>query len=431
MVVPLTDSAFFTQIIIFVIGLSCCALFSFLETSITALRLFKLKELAARSGKYQALFKSLEQNPNQLLNSIIIANNLADVTAATTGTLVFDRLFSSLPNSIGFTISICITTAALLIVGEIIPKNIAKTQGEKLFTSTLWIANIFFYALYPFVTLLIKFADYVTYKLSGGKEADSGEYITSEKEVQFLINYIREKGLMESEKTAMLQSIFKLGTTPIKEIMVPSTLMVSINAETSIEEAFQLFKQYQFSRFPVYDGTFDNIIGMLHFKDLIPLIENKEHSTLRDILRPILFIPERVKVNQLLKEFKEQHMHIAIVINEFGAIVGLATLEDVLEEIVGEIRDEYEAVTEKVAPLKSGSWLADASVELDQLEQVLNINFDREDAVTLAGFLTEKMHHLPKTGEHVEYEGYIFQVTQASAKKVIQVLIMDADTVDL
>lgn len=425
MVGPLSDSALFTHLLLFLVSLGFCALLSFLETSITALRLFKLKELAARSERYQVLFQSLEQNPNQLLNSIIIANNLADVTAATTGTLVFDRFFSSLPNSIGFTLSICLTTAALLIIGEIIPKNLAKSHGEKLFESTLWIANIFFYALYPFVSLLIKFADFISYKLSG--KISDGEYITSEKEVRFLIDYIREKGLMESEKTAMLQSIFKLGKTPVKEIMVPSTLMVSINVETSLKEAFALFSQYQFSRFPVYEGSPDNVIGMLHFKDLVPLIGSQEQTSMRSILRPILFIPERVKVNQLLKEFKEQHMHIAMVINEFGAIVGLVTLEDVLEEIVGEIRDEYETITEKVVPLKSGGWLADASVELDQLEQVLNIYFEREDAITLAGFLTEHMQHLPKIGEQLYYKEYLFQVTQAGAKKIFQVLILPAD----
>lgn len=426
MVTTLVDSTFITQLVVFIIALGFCALFSFLETSITALRLFKLKELAAQSTKYQALFMSLEQNPNQLLNSIIIANNLADVTAATTGTFVFDRLFSGLPNSIGFTISICLTTAALLILGEIIPKNFAQTRGEKFFSSTLWIANIFFYALYPFVSLLMRFADYVTYRLSGTKPSEA-EYITSEKEIRFMIDYIREKGLMESEKTAMLQSIFKLGTTPVKEIMVPSTLMVSISVQTSIEDAFALFKQYQFSRFPIYDGSHDNIIGMLHFKDLVPLMINPQEHNLRDILRPILFIPETVKVNQLLKEFKDQHMHIGMVINEFGTIVGLVTLEDVLEEIVGEIRDEYEAVTEKIVQLKSGSWLADASIELDQLEPVLGITFQRENVVTLAGFLTEQLQHLPKDGEQLDYKGFIFQVTHASAKKVLQVLITEKD----
>jgi len=424
---PLGDSSLITNGILFCISLAFCALFSFLETSITALRLFKLKELARSSTSYQMLLQSLEKNPNRLLNTILIANNLADVTAATLGTILMERIFINLPGTVGFSLGIFVTTAILLIFGEIIPKNIAKAYGERLFSSTLWITNIVFYALYPFVTVLMRIADYVMYKISGEKPLSS-EFITSEKEIQFLIDYINEKGLMETEKTSMLKSIFELGTTPVKEIMVPETSMISIRAEASMEEARTYFNKYQFSRFPVYDGTLDNVIGMLHLKDVFTVISAGTEKHVRDIVRPILFIPESIKVNQLLKEFKEQHMHIAIVINEYGGIIGLVTLEDVLEEIVGEIRDEYEAVTEKVTALKEGSWVVDASIELEELSKLLGITFETEDALTLGGFMTEHMQHLPKKGERLVYKDFTFQVQQASAKRVSQVLIFSTAT---
>ena len=421
---PLTDGSLFTNAILFGISLGFCALFSFLETSITALRLFKLKELAQATGSYQQLFESLEKNPNRLLNTILIANNLSDVTAATLGTMLMEQLLSSFPSSIGFFLGIFLTTALLLIFGEIIPKNIAKARGEKLFASTLWITNIIFYALYPFVTFLVKISDYIMHKF-GSPSLENGEYITSEKEIQFLIDYINEKGLIEPEKTSMLQSIFQLGTTPVKEIMVPSTSVIALNTETSIKEVYNMFGKYQFSRFPVYEGAPENVIGMLHLKDAFSLIAKGEERSLKEIVRPILFIPESIKVNQLLKEFKEQHMHIAMVINEYGGIIGLVTLEDVLEEIVGEIRDEYEAVTEKIVALKPGGWLVDASIELDQLSKLLNISFEAEDALTLGGFLTERLQHLPKKGERFAYKHYTFQVQQASPKRVFQVLIFE------
>ncbi len=418
------DSSFYTNLILFCVSIGVCALFSFLETSITALRLFKLKELSQTTGRYQPLFQALEKNPNRLLNTILIANNLADVTAATLGTVTMEKLFSNLPGSIGFSLGICLTTAILLIFGEVLPKNIAKTYGEKLFGSTLWITNLMFYALYPFVTILVKLSDFIIYKVSGAKPHD-GEFITSEKEIQFLIDYINEKGLMEPEKTSMLKSIFELGTTPVKEIMVPSTSTILINADTSIKEAHNIFTKYQFSRFPVYEGNDDNIIGMLHLKDLFALLSKNIEKPVKEIVRPILFIPESIKVNQLLKEFKDQHMHIAMVINEYGAIVGLVTLEDVLEEIVGEIRDEYEAVTEKVIVLKQGGWLVDATIELEQLSKLLHISFERETALTLGGFLAERLQHLPKKGERLTYKHYIFQVQQANQKQVLQVLVFE------
>ncbi|MGC2310639.1 MAG: hemolysin family protein [Candidatus Babeliaceae bacterium] len=422
---PLVDSSsIYTNLFLFCISLAVSALFAFLETSITALRLFKLKELAQTSGRYQYLFQSLEKNPTRILNTILIASNLADVLAATTGTLLLDAIFIKLPPSLAFVLSVCITTALLLIFGEVIPKNIAKVQGEKLFQSTLWITNSVFYLLYPFVTVLIKISDFIVKKISG-TPLPEGEMVTSEKEIQFLIDYIDEKKLMDPEKTSMLKSIFELGTTPVKEIMVPTTSMISINADTPLKEVQALFGKYQFSRFPVYEGSFDNIIGMLHLKDLVMTINKHENKAVRDLVRPILFIPESIKVNQLLREFKDQHMHIAMVINEYGGIVGLVTLEDVLEEIVGEIRDEYEAVTEKIVPLKPTGWLVDASVELEQLSSLLNIFFEREAALTLGGFLTERLQHLPKKGERLNYKNYTFQIQQANAKRVFQVLIFE------
>ena len=410
------------SIILFFIALGFCAMFSFLETSITALRLFKLKELAQKIGLYREIFDSLENNPTRLLNTILVANTLASTTAATAGTFVIDQLLDSLPNSISFALSILTVTAALLIFGEIIPKNIAKVHGEKFFTSTLWITNIFFYALYPFVTILAKMSNNIIGKLIGLEPTASG-FITSEKEIKFLIDYIDEKGLMEREKTSMLRSVFELGKTPVKEIMVPATKIISIGVHKIIPDAYELFNTHQFSRIPVYDGKVNNIIGMLHFKDLAPLIAGNKDRPLKEILRPILFIPESVKVNQLLKEFKTQQMHIAMIINEHGGIIGLVTLEDILEEIVGEIHDEYEAVTPKAIPLKPSGWLIDASIDLEQLEKILKTNFKTDTARTLGGFVTEQFQHLPKKGEQLRYHNYTFQIQQANSKKILQVLV--------
>lgn len=414
------------HIILFLSSLAFCALFSFLETSITALRLFKLKELAQEHGKYKDIFASLEHSPTHLLNTMLVANTLASTTAATAGTFLVEDLLSTWPASISFILSILIVTSAILVLGEIIPKNIAKMHGEKYFKSTLWLTNIFFYALYPFVTLLIKFSDKCI-ALFVGPSAEQ-EILTSEPEIQFLINYIDEKGLMERDKTNMLRSIFELGKTPVKKIMVPSTGIISIGADNTIEDAFNTFTHHQFSRIPVYEHEKNNIIGMLHFKDVIPLMTKDPKQSLKTLVRPILFIPENIKVNQLLKEFKAQHMHIAMVINEHGAITGLATLEDVLEEIVGEIHDEYEAVTPKVVALDPSGWLVDATVNLEDLEEILKISFQTEHASTLGGFLIEQFQHLPKKGERLWYLNYTFQVQQANTKKIIQVLVFETPT---
>lgn len=419
---PLPDSALFVNCVIFAAGLICCSILSFLETSITALRVFKLKEMAQTTNRYSSLFEVLEKDPNRVLNTILVGMNLADVTATASGTLIMESVFRDLPGSIGFSLGVFLISAILLVFGEIVPKNIAKSHGDRFFSSALWITNLLFYGLYPLVSFIMKVADFIVVRIFG-EQTEHVEAVTSEKEIRFLIDYINERGLMEEEKTSMLRSIFELGTTPVREIMVPSTSIISLEASTTIKNAYSLFTKYQFSRFPVYEGSVDNIIGMLHFKDLFIHLTHDDNRPVKELVRQILFIPESVKVNQLLKEFKMQHMHIAMVIDEFGGIVGLVTLEDVLEEIVGEIHDEYESVTEKAIPLKRGGWLVDASIELEKLSPLLALTFEREEALTLGGFLTEQLQRLPKKGDRLVYKGYVFLVQQANSKRIFQVLI--------
>lgn len=419
-----TTGVIYTEVIIFVLSLLGCALFSFLETSITALRLFKLKELASIAPRYQALLNTLEKNPHQVLITILIANSLVNVTAAALITNIMENVFARLhlSGSLGFSLGIGVATTAILIFGEVIPKNLAKVHGEKLFKSTLWITNIVFYLLYPFVILLIKISSTIVSLV--GVSTEPSELVTSEREIRFLIDYINEKGLMEREKTEMLQSIFKLGSKPVREIMVPAIDIIMVNERASMKEALEIFTKYQYSRLPVYQETVDNIIGMLHFKDLFAVMTHGQETSLSALVRPILFVPESMKINQLLREFRLQRKHIAIVINEHGSITGLVTLEDVLEEIVGEIRDEYEQVTEKIIALEKGGWLVDGSIDLETLSEYLDITFEVEDAITLGGFLAEQLQHVPKKGERVLYHQYQFYIQKASPKRVSEVLII-------
>ena len=285
------------SLIFFGISLISCALFSFIETSVTALRLFKLKELASGTTKYRALFHVFEHNPNQILISILIAYNLSNVLAAVFSTKVMSAVFSSLNLSdrLGFTLGIIVTSTTILLT-DLIPKNIATIHGDRFFKSTLWITNIVYYMFYPFVTVLSKIANTVAHWIGGPTTPNLSSSVASEKEIEFLINYINEKGLMERHKTAMLKGIFQMGTTPIKEIMVPETSIISINLHSTQKETLDLFSKYQFTRLPVYEERTDNIIGMLHQKDFFQLLSKNEDRPLRDIVRPIMFIPESAKV---------------------------------------------------------------------------------------------------------------------------------------
>lgn len=421
----ISNGFLYAQFIGFVVSLLACALFSFLETSVTALRLFKLKELASSMPRYQELFKVLEEHPHQVLITMLIANSLANVTAAALITNIMEQAFAKmhLSSGLGFSLGIAVGTIAILVFGEVIPKNIAKVYGDRFFRSSIGLINASYYLLYPFVTILVRISSLVI-RLIGGGRAQPTEALTSEREIRFLIDYINEKGIMDREKTEMLQSIFKLGSKQVKEIMVPEGDMVMLDAEGTVQESFDTFSKYQYSRLPVYRESKENIIGMVLQKDIFNLMAKHDEKPLEDIARPILFVPESMKINQLLREFRQKGMHLAIVINEYGSITGLATLEDVLEEIVGEIRDEYEASPEKIIKLRDGDWLVDGSADLDSLTKLLGIAFKIEDAVTIGGFLTEQLQHLPKKGEEVVFKGFRFYVQQASNKRVSQVRVI-------
>ena len=405
----------------FFVALFFSGLFAFLETAFTALRLFKVKELQGGVSRYKGLFASWEKNPQRILITILIANNFAHVLCSVLIAEIMERIFGG----IGLFVGVGIATIMILIFGEIIPKTLAKTHHEKLFKSSLWMINLLYHVLYPVVTLLLSIAGFIFRKLGRGHILDKREEGVTEKEIEFLIDYSDEKGLMETEKSEMLQNIFGLGQTLVNEIMVPKTDMISINIEFPFKQAIELLSKYRFSRLPVYEGKEDNIMGIMHHKDLLNAIYKNEDRKIRDIYRPVLFVPETKKVNHLLSEFLKKRMHMAIAVDEHGGIVGLITLEDIIEEIVGEIQDEHEDIRSEIVLLQKGGWIIDAKISLEKLSELLGISFDVEESVTLAGFLAENLQHLPKKGERLSYKGYCFQVQQANQRRVFQVLVFE------
>ncbi|MBP6869417.1 HlyC/CorC family transporter [Candidatus Babeliales bacterium] len=415
------------NILLFIVSLLTCALFSFLETSITAIRLFNLKEIERSNPKYKTLFEAFNKHPQQVLISILIATDLASVTCAVVSQSLTESLFEKIqmPESLAFVFGILITTVLVSIFGEIIPKSVAKSLGTKNFTSTLWIINIFYIILSPIARIINNVSLFIA--RSNHQEED---HITSEKEIQFLINYIEEKNLMDYEKTAMLQNIFRMGQTSVKEILIPQHDIVSINVQNDISTFLDKFAEYQFSRFPVYQDEANNIVGIVYLKDILFALQKNPEIKLLELIRPIIFVPDNMKVNELLKEFKLQKIHMCMVLDEYGNTIGLVTLEDALEEIVGDIHDEHDANrdSEKIKVIKKDvEWSVDATIDLDRLHPLLKITFETQSAVTLGGFLSEQMQHLPKEGEFLMYKNFYFMIEKADAKRVLLVRVQTAE----
>lgn len=405
------------KIFAFFVALVFASLFAYIETAFTALRLFKLKELESRAKRYPFLFELWEKNPHRILITILIINNFAHVVAS----VLISDIMESLLGPIGMVIGIACATVLMLLFGDIIPKTFAKSNSRA-FASTLWLINALVRMVYPVVTLLLSVADRFFKFFGTEHDLDKGETV-SEEEIEFLIDYSDQKGIMETEKTEMLQNVFDLGQKPVSKIMVQQTDIVAININASIDEAVSLLTRSFYSRLPVYEGNEQNIMGLVYHKDIFEIVSRKEKKRLRDIIRPVLFVPETKKCNQLLSEFLKKRMHMAIVIDEYGVVSGLVTLEDVIEEIVGEIADEREKVYNGVTRLDDGGWLVDSTIDLEKLEGVLNLEFAVEDSVSLGGFMTEQLQRVPRKGERLMYGGYCFQVQQATPKRITQVLV--------
>lgn len=408
------------KLILFLVSLLFAAMFAFLETALTALRLFEVRELAQATGSYSSLFSVWQHSPQRILIAILIAANLVHVVCSVTITDIMQQLLGDT----GLALAIGVTTATIMILvfGEIIPKTFAKACKSVSLGSMLWLVNFLFYITYPFVSILLWIANCVM-----GDSAATNQEEVSEKEIKFLIGYSDKKGGMDARKTAMLENVFELGQTLCNEVMVPATDMVMLKVSSSLQDALNLFAKYRFTRIPVYEDREDNIIGFIHQKDVFNLLYSKQEKPLRDCLMPVLFVPETKRINQLLSEFQEKRSHMAILVDEYGAVMGLVTLEDVIEEIVGDISDEHERVHADITPLDDGGWLVDATTDLETLEDLLGVSFDVEESVSLGGFLSEKLEHLPKKGERLHYEGYCFQVQRATLKRVLQVLIFKED----
>lgn len=405
----------------FFIAMCCAALFAYLETTFTSLRLFEVNQLESRIGSYKKLFATWRANPQRLLITILIASNFADVLCSVLITEIMQKNFGG---ELGLAIGVCCATLLILLFGNILPKSFARQKGKGPSAWALGLVNVMLKILSPVVRVCGWIAGRFA---SQGSEEQASNVPVTEKEIEFLIDYSDQQGLIESDKSEMLQNVFGLGQTTVDEVMVPRDEMVLLDVTTSLEQAHELFLSCRYSRIPLYEKTPDNIVGFIYQKDLFALMHTKDKKSLKDCMRPVVFVPETKRVNQLLREFLKTRRHLAVAIDEYGAVVGLVTLEDVLEEIVGEIRDEHEEVEREIVPLENGQYMIAGRADLREVEDLLGIALSTNETVTLGGFLTEQLQHVPSKGEKLFYKGFCFQVQQANLRKVQQVLVY-ADT---
>lgn len=406
---------------IFFVCLGVTAYFSMCETAITSLSEAKTLQLINEHHRFSKALKLWLDHPTRVLTTILVGNNIAITLAAAIATMIADELF----HNFAVSIATAVTTFLLLIFGEISPKTFARYNAVKVAPTAMAFLVPFYWVTLPVVVGLSWLATLLV-RLVGGNASFAGPLATQE-DIAFMIRLGHQEGVFKRQEGEMLESVIEFRDTIVREAMVPRMKICSLEKHESYDDIVAKVRTDRHSRWPVYDDNIDNVIGVFHAKDLLHLTsEEVVQFNLVDHLRPALFVPDTMKIGNLLKEFQHGKAHLAIVVDEYGGTAGIISLEDVLEELVGEIRDEYDSEEEErvIRPLDDGSFLVDCRASIHDLEEALQLKLpDNELYDSVGGLLVTAYGHVPTAGTELVIENWRFVVKQADAKKVISVWV--------
>jgi putative hemolysin len=421
------DINFLVKLIIFIFFLAMSAFFSSSETAFTALNKIRIRNLMERKKKKALKLQKILQNPRDLIIAILIGNNIANVAASAMATAVMLEFLKGmgLENlAIMMAIVTGIMTLLLLTFGEIIPKTLALKNPEAL---SLFITKPILFVLLifkPFIILFRHISSGVS-KILGISEDEADKIITYE-ELNTLLKISEEEGLLEKEENRMINSIFKFSDTVVREIMTPRTDAICLNINSSITDVINIIIEKGHSRLPIFEDKIDNIIGILYAKDLLTVDKDNPPQNLRKFLREANFIPESKNIEELLQQMKTAKFHMAMVVDEYGGMAGLVTLEDIIEEIIGEIQDEYDTENPpEIINLGENHYLVDARMHLEDIGDKIDYEFPEKDEYdSIGGFVLDILGHLPEKGETMEYKNLVIKATEISKRRIIKLEII-------
>jgi putative hemolysin len=411
--------------------------FSAAEIAVIATRKTRIDTLLEKGVRAAAAVARLKNEPDRFLATVQIGVTLVGTLASAIGGAVAIEFVKPLIQTFSllaeWSESLAIFLVVLpiaylsLVLGELVPKSLALRFSERI---AFWVARPidFLSRVTSFLVKILTSSSNVVLWLFGGKEAGGASFI-SEEEVKSLIREGTAKGIFDETERELIHSVFEFVDTPVKAVMVPRTEIHSIAVDTPPAEVLKSFVESGFSRIPVYEGELDRVIGILYNKDIFRALQEKGEFSVRDLLHPPFFVPSSLPISQLLKELQRRRIAMAMVVNEFGEVEGLATLEDLVEEIVGEIRDEYDREERgPVERLPDGSMVIQGSTLLKDLKSDYGLPFEESpDYLTLAGFVLAKLKRIPRGGERVEHNGYRLTIVDMEGRRIVKVKLETAD----
>ena len=408
-----------TLIIALVFLVACSAFFSASETAFSSLNQIRLKSRAEDGDASAARVLAMAEKYDKLLSTILIGNNIVNIAAASIGTILFTRALGA---ERGATMSTIVLTIVVLIFGEVTPKSLAKEMPETVATAVSPMLNLLMVLFTPLTWLFSQWK-----RLLGHFVHSTEEDTITEGELMTMVSEAENDGELTDRESELIRSAIEFDDVEVEEILTPRVDVVAVEDNTSLDEVAQTFAESGYSRLPVYHDTIDNIIGVVHEKDFY-LARLKKETSLEELVKPTLYTTGSTQISQLLRTLREQHHHLAVVVDEYGGTEGIITLEDILEELVGEIWDEHDEATEDFHKQSDGSWIVLGSASVDDLFETLDLPEDEDiDSNTVNGLVQEKTCHLPKVGDRFTLGSYDGVVTRTAKRRVTEVRLTPAE----
>lgn len=411
------DSSSTSQIIALVFLVAMSAVFSSSETAITSVSKIKVRQLDQKDNKNAHLLKKLHDNMQATISTILIGNNIVNIAASSIATILFTNIF----HQNGALVSTVVMTVFVLIFGEVLPKTIAQYKNKSValkFSRFIYLLTIIFKPIVKVLNLLTR----LVIKIFIGDNGDSSTL--TEEELKTLVEVSEEEGVLKDQETEIMINALELKETLAVDIMTPRTSMDSVDIEDAENDLREIIKNITYSRIPVYEDNIDDIIGVLHIKELAhKIIEDDHDFKIRDILKPAFYAYEYIPVVDLFKQMRAKNISISIIIDEYGGTSGLVTMEDILEELVGEIDDEYDNEKE-VTKINDNEYLVDPEMRIDEVNERFDLNLQSEKFDSIGGFVIELLDRMPKSKDEVEFENLKFIVVNVDKRKITQLMII-------
>ncbi len=406
------------NLIILLILVCLSAFFSSAETSLVSVNKIKLRTLADSGNKSAVIALKLTENPNKLLSTILIGNNIVNLSASSLATILVQKAFDNIPISV----ATCILTIVILIFGEIMPKTAATLYADTLSLVYAPVIYVLCFVLTPVIFILNKISRF--FMILMHIDPDKKTASMTEDEFLTVVDVSHEEGVIETKEREMIENVVDFGDSRAKDIMIPRIDIQFIEDSLSYDEIAAVFSESNFSRLPVFHETTDNVTGILFLKDLFKWGYKKESFKLTEVMRKPFLTFENKRTADLLSEMRQKNLSIAVVLDEYGATAGLITVEDLIEEIVGELRDEYDNDEEDIIR-KTGvnEFIVDGSARADDIADHLNIKIETEDFDSIAGYVIHILEHLPKENE-IAYDDYAsYKVIKVTKNRIDKLLI--------